>query len=267
MDDPDKWECPKCGNLNYGNRVVCNMRSCGAPKDQDKWICPGCGNENYANRLFCNMRRCQQIRPGTTMQQMQQMGQGGGPAGGKGDSGKGFKGYSQPPPAFAYHSLPPQNFDPRAGEPGSWTCECGNLNYAGRTVCNKRSCGRPMPAQQHWGGNPYAAYAYHPPAYAPSAAYVPIAPSSGSKTPPPGSWQCSACQNVNWPMRETCNAKGCGQPRELVDGGPPSSAAPMQKQQPPAPEGSWTCAGCGNVNWPTRTACNKRNCGLPKPNF
>ena len=29
------------------------------------------------------------------------------------------------------------------------------------------------------------------------------------------------------------------------------------------PEGSWTCPGCANLNWPKRTSCNR--CRVPKP--
>lgn len=29
------WICPACSNVNYATRVVCNMRSCGAPKPVD----------------------------------------------------------------------------------------------------------------------------------------------------------------------------------------------------------------------------------------
>lgn len=30
------------------------------------------------------------------------------------------------------------------------------------------------------------------------------------------------------------------------------------------PVGSWTCSACGNINWPQRTMCNRKNCGLPR---
>eukprot|EP00959_Pyramimonas_sp_CCMP1952_P175465 3666997-Pyramimonas_sp.AAC.1 len=30
-----------------------------------------------------------------------------------------------------------------------------------------------------------------------------------------------------------------------------------------APDGSWSCK-CGNVNYPFRTKCNRRNCGLDR---
>lgn len=266
--DPDSWTCEKCGNVNYGHRATCNMRSCGAPKDEDgegSWVCPGCGNENRAGRMFCNMRRCQQVRPGATMKQLQaQMSLGHSGKGGAGVTvpmGKGGKGYGPPP--FMVAGYGQASSDPRAREEGAWTCVCGNLNYAGRAVCNSRSCGKPRPApQQFWGGYTGAPYGYAPPAYAPPAYGGGHAGKGGSseRPPPEGSWQCSACQNVNWPTRDTCNAKACGQPRHLVDGGAPGKA-PQQA----APEGSWTCPSCQNVNFPTRTHCNKRTCGLAKP--
>eukprot|EP00971_Amphidinium_carterae_P085260 1686700-Amphidinium_carterae.1 len=58
--DDNNWVCEKCGNLNYGSRLVCNMRKCGASRqsmgggapEPEQWVCPGCGNENRAQRLF-----------------------------------------------------------------------------------------------------------------------------------------------------------------------------------------------------------------------
>lgn len=32
----------------------------------------------------------------------------------------------------------------------------------------------------------------------------------------------------------------------------------------PPPAGSWHCKACGNVNYPHRTHCNKRNCGVKR---
>ena len=85
---------------------------------------------------------------------------------------------------------------------------------------------------------------------------------------PAGSWVCPSCNNVNWPLRTTCNRKGCLQPRP----GPPIGSVPLQQEQlrqqqqhQQAPEGSWTCLACNNVNWPLRTVCNNRLCKQPRP--
>jgi len=32
-----------------------------------------------------------------------------------------------------------------------------------------------------------------------------------------------------------------------------------------APEGSWKCDNCGNINYPFRSKCNRQNCGADKP--
>ena len=32
-----------------------------------------------------------------------------------------------------------------------------------------------------------------------------------------------------------------------------------------APEGSWKCDNCGNINYPFRNKCNRQNCGADKP--
>lgn len=88
--------------------------------------------------------------------------------------------------------------------------------------------------------------------------------SSGQKDaePPPGSWVCTNCSNINWPKRTTCNAKTCQRPRAEVDGGTPQTL-PVGIP-PPIPDGAWVCMQCQNVNWPQRTHCNKRSCGAPR---
>ncbi|CAI5525844.1 unnamed protein product [Closterium sp. Naga37s-1] len=35
--------------------------------------------------------------------------------------------------------------------------------------------------------------------------------------------------------------------------------------QAAAPDGSWACSECGNVNYPFRSHCNRRHCGRPRP--
>ncbi|CAO2829748.1 unnamed protein product [Amaranthus hypochondriacus] len=73
------WACPKCGNMNFSFRTVCNMRKCGTPKPgaqvpkQEKnskqktpdgsWKCEECGNINYPFRTKCNRQNCGADKP------------------------------------------------------------------------------------------------------------------------------------------------------------------------------------------------------------
>lgn len=253
--DPDSWTCASCGNINFGSRAFCNMRKCGAPKDdgatKENWVCPGCGNDNYGTRLYSNMRRCQQIKPGTSLKELQAA------EGGRGGKGGGMQ-TLRDAAEFVRGLQSQPNGASQENAPGAWTCPaCGNRNFPGRTKCNARGCGKPSPesTMPHWGKGAYP--------LVPQLFTVPVSPHAamkggkgGKNSSPIGSWVCTACQNVNFPTRDKCNAKGCGQSRELVDGGPPGTSA--------APEGSWVCSSCQNLNWPSRTHCNARNCGQPR---
>eukprot|EP01062_Namystynia_karyoxenos_P066647 TRINITY_DN60556_c0_g1_i1.p1 TRINITY_DN60556_c0_g1~~TRINITY_DN60556_c0_g1_i1.p1 ORF type:complete len:367 (+),score=80.58 TRINITY_DN60556_c0_g1_i1:99-1103(+) len=93
-NEPKDWVCPQCGNTNFGHRMVCNMRMCGAPRPSDSsppgmqvpqglpvvslssgpdagqnWTCHKCGNSNYPSRTVCNMRTCKEPRPMPGMSQ------------------------------------------------------------------------------------------------------------------------------------------------------------------------------------------------------
>lgn len=73
------WTCPKCGNVNFSFRTVCNMRKCNTPKpgSQDakseknskqkmpegSWKCEKCGNMNYPFRTKCNRQNCGADKP------------------------------------------------------------------------------------------------------------------------------------------------------------------------------------------------------------
>nr|KJB78060.1 hypothetical protein B456_012G176300 [Gossypium raimondii] len=73
------WTCPKCGNINFSFRTVCNMRKCNTPKPgpqaakQDKnskqkmpegsWKCEKCSNINYPFRTKCNRQNCGAEKP------------------------------------------------------------------------------------------------------------------------------------------------------------------------------------------------------------
>lgn len=74
------WTCPKCGNVNFSFRTVCNMRKCNTPKPEpqppksaDKgskhkmpegsWKCEKCNNINYPFRTKCNRQNCGADKP------------------------------------------------------------------------------------------------------------------------------------------------------------------------------------------------------------
>ncbi|XP_076959311.1 ranBP2-type zinc finger protein At1g67325-like [Bidens hawaiensis] len=78
------WECPKCGNVNFSFRTVCNMRKCSTPKPifqgvsmqtakpsksaktdtpEGSWKCEKCNNINYPFRTKCNRQNCGAEKP------------------------------------------------------------------------------------------------------------------------------------------------------------------------------------------------------------
>ncbi|KAI3818086.1 hypothetical protein L1987_11889 [Smallanthus sonchifolius] len=73
------WECPKCGNVNFSFRTVCNMRKCNTPKPgfqaakpgksskadmpEGSWKCDKCNNINYPFRTKCNRQNCSADKP------------------------------------------------------------------------------------------------------------------------------------------------------------------------------------------------------------
>jgi len=262
-EEEGQWECAKCGNVNYGTRLVCNMRKCGAARSEDPWDCLACGNSNYASRLFCNMNKCGVARPGLTMDQIIKgkgaglgMGNGLPMAGGKGGYAPAYQPAYAPAYQPAYPPMPPAAPLSSSGAgayPPAWACTlCGNQNFAGRASCNSRKCG--------------ALYEVAGGMYQPMA---PMSHSAGGKGgfgggdgnfPP--AWSCMACGNSNFAGRPTCNSRKCGLP---YPGGQPHRAPAMpQRPDKLAPEGSWMCTACSNVNFPSRTTCNAKNCGQPR---
>mmetsp|Transcript_54391 Transcript_54391/g.156400 ORF Transcript_54391/g.156400 Transcript_54391/m.156400 type:complete len:265 (+) Transcript_54391:58-852(+) len=203
------WACSACGNVNFADRAVCNMRRCGASRQselhlqpvlQDRfrqdWQCTQCGNVNFGDRLTCNMRKCgaarevvgissnQQVavawsqRPSATqgfaqtnhMQPMQHVRL---PTGG----------LLLPPSAAVSNAAGPQTSAigissgieaARGLVKGDWVCSCGNLNFRNRAFCNMRRCELPRVLDQ---------------------------------------WLCQACNNTNFADRAVCNMRKCQAPR------------------------------------------------------
>jgi len=256
IESEESWACAKCSNVNFAGRTVCNMRFCKAlkpgtpePPEALPWICPGCGNENYATRVFCNLRKCQQARPGATFQEIQQAMRQGGAS----------QPSSRPQPSITADTV------------GSWHCGgCGTVNFPGRTHCRLIKCGCPRQEVDAGQVGAFSAAAGQVGAF--GSGFYPPAPSNPptGQAPPDGAWVCIACQNINFPTRTSCNGKTCGMPRCEIDGGPPAQGALTNNLNPlpvisSAPEGSWICSCCQNENYPHRSTCNKRGCGLPKP--
>lgn len=224
----EPWTCRQCQNVNWPLRTTCNNKQCKAP---GPWTCPSCSNRNFQGRMVCNKPQCRQPNP------MAATGGGcmGGPPMGKGGMMMGG------PPAFGGFQAKGAC---QGGFPGGG---CGKGGFQG---CFPGGCCGKGGFQGGCGGGGCAA--------------------SGA---PAGSWTCQGCNNVNWPLRMSCNNKTCGLPKpELVQqafhqgcGGKGGCGAGGGKGGGKvAPEGSWRCVGCENVNWPLRQTCNNKECALPR---
>lgn len=283
------WRCRACNNLNYPGRDTCNGSKgmCGRPRSEaavptyaarpmytafpavapmissrpagggnapaGAWQCVACGNVNWPSRTECNGNNCGRPRDEVD----------GGPP----------PHVPRPPTYAPMHTpsyavaLPPAAKPQRSPPPeGSWVCvSCGNTNWPTRTSCNGKGCSRPR--EEVDGGPPDVIVPPEGPPLRSTPPPMSLLRERPVSSAPPGSWTCVECGNVNWPSRTECNGKNCGQPRAEVDGGEPLSDQVQAMPRPPAPEppeGSWTCPHCENVNWPTRTSCNKRGCGIPR---
>lgn len=145
------WVCLGCGNINFPTRMSCNAKLCGRSRTEvdggppkagastksifmpGSWVCGSCQNINWPKRETCGMRSCNKSRaevdagaPSPQMLQAQH----------EADV------MAHQPAMMDATSNP--NADPANG---AWNCvHCGNLNFAGREVCNKRTCGQPRMA-------------------------------------------------------------------------------------------------------------------------
>lgn len=258
------WTCVQCGNVNYDDRMYCNMRRCGAPKpgggviELTEWHCPNCGNFNHADRMVCNMRKCSLPRPGIPPGYAQGAAKGGskgsppaivpGLSGGYGMMGNGdarhfVNGFNSVPGLSVTATNHQRPFN--CGD-GQWACpKCGNMNFADRTHCNMRRCGaarnavgtgqvsRPRPPPQGVGGLP--------------AGIVGV---NLGGVPSTDRWRCK-CGNFNFQDRTVCNMRKCGLSREEGE---------LKERSIQEATDTWLCAACGNENFGDRMVCNMRKC-------
>lgn len=232
------------------------------------WTCPSCGNMNFADRDVCNMRKCASPRPHESVQNasphsgMMVMGPMHSPTPGP---------FTPQSPEVMGSSAFGKNMN------GGWTCaKCQNKNFADREFCNMRKCGAPRPEAlpQEPEPNVITAPASAPPNLLPEGGWTcegcgsvnfadretcfmrkcgAVRPGLEGIVCPKvherlvggadgrdygGDWICASCGNSNFQDRAFCNLRNCQKVRQLAE---------------------WTC-GCGNTNFADRMHCNLRKC-------
>ncbi|KAG8080518.1 hypothetical protein GUJ93_ZPchr0007g5788 [Zizania palustris] len=175
---------------------------------------------------------------------------------------------------------------------GDWTChQCGNVNFSFRNVCNRGACGAPRPSpslsprmpapvaggydRSHLfyvistdfqiGMGPFVivtGMGYGPGPELGRYSYG----FRGSPMPVSSPWSGGALVEIMTALlhenvvEKQLQHEECGAPRPS----PGANAGPSRKEKD-APEGSWTCTSCNNLNYPFRTSCNRKGCGSSKP--
>eukprot|EP00929_Paragymnodinium_shiwhaense_P107251 TRINITY_DN7332_c0_g1_i1.p1 TRINITY_DN7332_c0_g1~~TRINITY_DN7332_c0_g1_i1.p1 ORF type:complete len:279 (+),score=50.92 TRINITY_DN7332_c0_g1_i1:74-910(+) len=170
---------------------------------------------------------------------------------------------TQAPPAVGQAQQP-------QGE--NWACnKCGNENWPQRTICNRKGCGNIGPWSCHGCGNQN--FQGRPncnkcgrkaPVPASKAAALGVTP--GGDAPAVGGLDLSKL-GLNLPPGAAQNqavVEAIGQLVSALGGQAPAAAAPSGggKGDGKGKGPNWTCMGCGNVNWPLRSKCNK--CSMPR---
>ncbi|WOL06098.1 hypothetical protein Cni_G14830 [Canna indica] len=239
------WTCPKCGNVNFSFRAVCNRGSCGAARPSAS-PSPRTGPAHFPGAFD---------RPVSSYYG----GVGGPPPMHYGMSG----GYGSPLPV---HGLR-YDYGPPAGAPGPYSLlspygPSGPMGVYGYG---------PGPIMDRFGGHGPIMDRY---GYGYRGSPMPMSgPASGDLIDnsalrkrrggpdglSEGDWICPKCDNVNFAFRMTCNMKKCGTPR------PSPAPNRSNKDSSDVPEGSWTCDKCKNLNYPFRNVCNRKGCGNEKP--
>lgn len=123
LEEPGEknWVCKLCRNVNYATRTHCNMRKCGAPRQE--------AEDRTAEEILLQQ---QSLVPSMYMYPFA--------------AAYGYPTQQLAPAPLRGVAVSPR---PQPGlENGNWRCEkCGNINYSSRTKCNMRKCGADRPLQ------------------------------------------------------------------------------------------------------------------------
>lgn len=275
---PASWSCPGCGNENRPGRLFCNIRTCGLAKpgltqrDFDSVMAPLPPNGG----LNTHFQATQVCMPIVTPPHVQQMPQSVPPPSIRGpvppgswmcttcnnvnfpdravcNGRRGMCGLPRPTADVlqALQAAPQPMRAAVGGSPplGSWVClACGNVNFPSRVVCNSRTCGKPR--EQVDGGAPGV-----PP---PQGNFGTLSP-YGMTQPEYG------VDGIDYRAQMAAFAQHTAPVHmgQSLDNTGLMAAPPQMASTPPA--GSWVCPSCQNVNYPSRTHCNRRHCNLPRP--
>eukprot|EP00927_Polykrikos_kofoidii_P082784 TRINITY_DN8325_c0_g1_i1.p1 TRINITY_DN8325_c0_g1~~TRINITY_DN8325_c0_g1_i1.p1 ORF type:complete len:584 (+),score=60.77 TRINITY_DN8325_c0_g1_i1:71-1822(+) len=234
------WDCPGCGDLQFGRNVVC--KRCGTPNPAPvgtgaasmlqmpgDWQCPGCNDLQFARNLDC--RTCRTPRPSEPNIPSSKGGAMRGDWYCPGCNDLQFAKNAECRRCQTPNPNPTNetgNSVPRL--PGDWTCPtCGDFQFARNPTCRKCQTPNPEPLTQ-----------------------------SESK---PGDWYCPNCSDLQFARNVVC--RKCGTPNQHpsgpVDFNPPSTRT-VHTNMP----GDWSCPSCGDLQFARNTHC--RRCSAVKPN-
>lgn len=258
------WECPNCGNVNFAFRQTCNMRKCSAPKPADISQALPVGGSMFDPSLQSQFLNGQIPQPIALQSFAPQAA------------------YAAPPQYVAIQQQPYGAAPPLYHPQGSYlsappTGLISADGFAAYGVAPPVGVGPQFAAAMNRG--PAMGFDERGQGFALDG---PRKRRAGPNEVGEGDWTCPNCGNVNFAFRTHCNMRKCSEPKPAMAGGVPPYLGggvqqPFKQQQPfdgargpprasaTPPEGSWTCSGCGNVNYPFRTHCNRTNCRLERP--